>query len=99
MPSKTPPIPLRPDFNTQTAQSVYGRNIQRLTQTFVTLSLSDIASEVGLPDADSARRKIIGMVEKGEISATFDQSKQMMSFDTARMPPAELLEKLTAQIK
>ncbi len=35
------------------------RNVQRLTQTYLTLSLPDIASAVGLPSADAAELAIL----------------------------------------
>lgn len=42
----------------QAMASIYTRNIQRLTQTFVTLSLKDIADQVSLPDAQAAKTKV-----------------------------------------
>lgn len=46
----------------QVATSLYKRNIQRLTKTFLTLSLSDVASRVQLPSAVEAERYILNMV-------------------------------------
>lgn len=46
----------------QVATSLYKRNIQRLTKTFLTLSLSDVASRVQLPSAAEAERYILNMV-------------------------------------
>ena len=40
-------------------QSLVKRNIQRLTQTYLTLSLSDIAANVGLPSAEDAEMHIL----------------------------------------
>lgn len=36
------------------------RNVLRLTQTYITLSLADIASNVGLPTAEAAELAILG---------------------------------------
>mmetsp|Transcript_9243 Transcript_9243/g.22923 ORF Transcript_9243/g.22923 Transcript_9243/m.22923 type:complete len:237 (+) Transcript_9243:96-806(+) len=83
----------------QAMSSTYARNIQSLTQTFVTLSLDDIAREVGLPDASSAKSKILEMMYKREISAGIDESKNMVSFEASRMSPQELLGRLTTQIR
>lgn len=41
---------------------MYKKNIQRLTKTFLTLSLSDVASRVGLPGPADAERYILHMV-------------------------------------
>lgn len=38
------------------------RNVQRLTQTYLTLSLPDIASAVGLPSAQAAELAILRCV-------------------------------------
>ncbi len=42
----------------QARDSVCSRNIQGLTQTYVTLSLSDIAQQVHLADASAAKQKV-----------------------------------------
>mmetsp|Transcript_2598 Transcript_2598/g.6352 ORF Transcript_2598/g.6352 Transcript_2598/m.6352 type:complete len:445 (+) Transcript_2598:209-1543(+) len=82
----------------QALASIYTRNIQRLTHTFVTLSLKDIAVEVDLPDANAAKTKILEMMDKAQIVATLDQEKGMASFNSLNMGAGELLEKLTEQI-
>lgn len=41
---------------------MFKKNIQRLTKTFLTLSLSDVASRVGLPGPADAERYILHMV-------------------------------------
>lgn len=46
----------------QVVSSLYKRNIQRLTQTFVTLSLEDIASTVQLASPKEAELHILRMV-------------------------------------
>ncbi|KAH8379271.1 hypothetical protein KR009_003968 [Drosophila setifemur] len=46
----------------QVATSLYKRNIQRLTKTFLTLSLTDVASRVQLSGAAEAERYILNMV-------------------------------------
>lgn len=59
-----------PRFNSyfcQVATSLYKRNIQRLTKTFLTLSLSDVASRVQLSSAVEAERYILNMVS-GDMS-------------------------------
>lgn len=46
----------------QVASVLYKKNIQRLTKTFLTLSLTDVASRVGLPTPADAEKYILHMV-------------------------------------
>ncbi|EDW79319.1 uncharacterized protein Dwil_GK13507 [Drosophila willistoni] len=62
------------------ATSLYKRNIQRLTKTFLTLSLSDVASRVQLASASDAERYILNMIKSGEIYATINQKDGMVLF-------------------
>lgn len=54
----------------QVASVLYKTNIQRLTKTFLTLSLSDVASRVGLPGPADAEKYILHMVSLG-VKLTF----------------------------
>lgn len=49
-------------FVKQVQVSLFKKNIQRLTKTFLTLSLADVASRVQLPSATEAEEYIIKMV-------------------------------------
>ena len=84
----------------QALESVYRRNIQRLTQTFVTLSLEDIAQQVSLPGASEAKAQLLSMIGKGQISASIDEGKGMVSFDKEADPNTSdvLAAKLERQI-
>lgn len=66
------------DVNTglvaQVVESLISRNIQRLTSTYLTLSLADIASQVGLPSAESAEEHILRMVSAGDIFASISDA-------------------------
>lgn len=57
------------------------RNIQRLTATYMTLSLADIAKNVGLANAATAEKVLLRMIENGEINAVIDQKDGMVSFE------------------
>lgn len=46
----------------QCLSSLHKKNIQRLTKTFMTLSLNDMANKVQLPNAKEAERHILNMV-------------------------------------
>lgn len=48
----------------QVVSVLYKKNIQRLTKTFLTLSLSDVASRVGLPGPGDAETYILHMVQE-----------------------------------
>ena len=57
------------------------RNVQRLTQTYLTLSLTDIAAAVHLQGgAAEAERIVVRMIEDGEIFASVSQRDGMVSF-------------------
>eukprot|EP01122_Echinamoeba_exundans_P006222 TRINITY_DN1710_c0_g1_i1.p1 TRINITY_DN1710_c0_g1~~TRINITY_DN1710_c0_g1_i1.p1 ORF type:complete len:444 (-),score=120.33 TRINITY_DN1710_c0_g1_i1:21-1352(-) len=64
----------------QVIKSLYRRNIQRLTKTYLTLSLDDIAKQVKLPSTADAERLILQCIENGEIFATISQKDGMVSF-------------------
>ena len=46
----------------QVAASIHKRSIQRLTQTYLTLSLTDLAAAVKLPSAEAAEKYLVTMV-------------------------------------
>ena len=48
-------------------------NIKRLTKTFLTLSLEDVAARVGLNSPSEAERWLVIMIEEGSIHATISQ--------------------------
>ncbi|CAN1817600.1 COP9 signalosome complex subunit 3, partial [Linum perenne] len=68
----------------QVVSSLYKRNIQRLTQTYLTLSLQDIADTVKLNSAKEAEMHVLQMVkfqiQNGEIFATINQKDGMVRF-------------------
>ncbi|XP_060534837.1 COP9 signalosome complex subunit 3 [Cylas formicarius] len=64
----------------QVSAVLYKKNIQRLTKTFLTLSLSDVASRVGLPGPGDAEKHILDMIENGQIYATINQKDGMVVF-------------------
>ncbi|KNC97516.1 uncharacterized protein SPPG_06992 [Spizellomyces punctatus DAOM BR117] len=68
----------------QSMTALVRRNIQQLTQTYLTLSLSDIAKSVKLSGAAEAERIVLQMIEDGEVFATINQcSGGMVSFRDA----------------
>ena len=54
--------------------------ITKLTSTYVTLSLPDIAKEVGLSSSEAAEREILQMISSGHLQASIDQSSSMVYF-------------------
>ncbi|KAK3914170.1 COP9 signalosome complex subunit 3 [Frankliniella fusca] len=64
----------------QVLASLRKKNIQRLTKTFLTLSLSDVASRVQLPSPRDAEKAILNMIEDGEIFASINQKDGMVFF-------------------
>ncbi|CAB3376108.1 Hypothetical predicted protein [Cloeon dipterum] len=65
----------------QVVASLTKKNIQRLTKTFITLSLSDVASRVQLAGPAEAESLILNMIEDGEIFATINQRDGMVVFN------------------
>jgi len=64
----------------QVVQEQTRTNIKRLTKTFVTLSLADVASRVGLETPSQAEREIVEMIKAGSIHATISQQDGMVRF-------------------
>lgn len=64
----------------QCITAVYKKNIQRLTKTFMTLSLTDMANRVQLTTPAEAERYVLHMIEDGEIFATINQKDGMVTF-------------------
>lgn len=64
----------------QVDASLYKKNIQRLTQTFLTLSLVDVASKVNLSGPHEAEKYILDMIKSGEIFASINQKDGMVVF-------------------
>ena len=48
-------------------------NIKRLTKTFVTLSLDDVATRIGLASPQDAEKQIVAMIQEGSIHARISQ--------------------------
>ncbi|XP_023792655.1 COP9 signalosome complex subunit 3 isoform X2 [Cyanistes caeruleus] len=64
----------------QCLSSLYKKNIQRLTKTFLTLSLQDMASRVQLSGPQEAEKYVLHMIEDGEIFASINQKDGMVCF-------------------
>jgi len=65
----------------QCVAALHSKNIQRLTKTFLTLSLADMANRVGLDGgAAEAERHVLKMIEEGAIHASINQKDGMVSF-------------------
>ena len=84
----------------QTVPAAKRLSVKRLTQTYLTLSLADIASKTGLA-ADKAEATILDMIEKGEVYASINQRDGMVSFldSPERYDSAESVNLLHAKIE
>lgn len=80
----------------QCLTQVHKRNIQRLTKTFLTLPLRDVASYVGLANEREAELYLLGMIDDGEITAIIDQKDGMVVFkdDTEKYDSVSVFQKL-----
>ena len=64
----------------QVVTALVRHNVRKLTSTYITLSLKDIASSVGLSDAAAAEALLRKMIASGEIAAKINQSTSMVRF-------------------
>jgi len=64
----------------QIQKSFVKRNIQKLTSTYVTLALDDIAKRAKLKSPTEAEQYVLDMIDEGEIIAKINQQKGMISF-------------------
>ncbi|XP_059670003.1 COP9 signalosome complex subunit 3 [Cornus florida] len=85
----------------QVISSMYKRNIQRLTQTYLTLSLQDIANTVQLSSAKEAEMHVLQMIQDGEIYATINQKDGMVRFleDPEQYKTCEMIEHIDSSIQ
>jgi COP9 signalosome complex subunit 3 len=79
--------------------------IRKLTSTYITLSLSDIARQVGLVDEGEAEALVVEMVDGGEVMARIDRQSMMVHFgdddqgDNASSEDAADVELLEERLK
>ncbi|XP_074311257.1 COP9 signalosome complex subunit 3 [Silene latifolia] len=85
----------------QVVSSIYKRNIQRLTQTYITLSLEDIANTVQLNSPTEAEMNVLQMIEDGQIYATINQKDGMVRFheDPEQYKTCEMIETIDKSIQ
>lgn len=85
----------------QVVASIYKRNIQRLTQTFLTLSLEDIANAAQLRNPKEAEMHVLQMIEAGEIYATINQKDGMVRFleDPEQYKTCDMIEHIDSSIQ
>ncbi|KAK4493151.1 hypothetical protein RD792_017999 [Penstemon davidsonii] len=85
----------------QVVSSLYKRNIQRLTQTYLTLSLQDIANSVHLNSPKEAEMHVLQMIQEGDIYATINQKDGMVRFleDPEQYNSCEMIEHIDSSIQ
>lgn len=85
----------------QVVSSMPKRNIQRLTQTYLTLSLQDIANTVQLNSPKEAEMHVLQMIQDGEIYATINQKDGMVRFleDHEQYKTCEMIEHIDSSIQ
>ncbi|KAJ8037627.1 COP9 signalosome complex subunit 3 [Holothuria leucospilota] len=85
----------------QVLASLYRKNIQRLTKTFLTLSLADIARRVHLNSPEEAEQYVQNMIEDGEIYASISKKDGMVSFhdNPEKYDNPEILRKIDDQLR
>eukprot|EP00036_Acanthoecidae_sp_10tr_P001763 CAMPEP_0182931644 /NCGR_PEP_ID=MMETSP0105_2-20130417/29018_1 /TAXON_ID=81532 ORGANISM="Acanthoeca-like sp., Strain 10tr" /NCGR_SAMPLE_ID=MMETSP0105_2 /ASSEMBLY_ACC=CAM_ASM_000205 /LENGTH=433 /DNA_ID=CAMNT_0025070117 /DNA_START=43 /DNA_END=1344 /DNA_ORIENTATION=+ len=81
--------------------SITRRNIRRLTEMFLTMTLSAIAERVKLRDAAEAEQALVRMIDSGEIHASIDQVTGTVSFhdDEEKFDTEDSLAMLHSQVE
>lgn len=76
-------------------------NIQRLSDTYITLSLSSLAEQVRLPSAAVAEAYLMQMINEGMIFASIDQAAGMVSFvdDSEEYDSAQMVRQIDGKIR
>eukprot|EP01123_Difflugia_compressa_P000565 TRINITY_DN10659_c0_g1_i1.p1 TRINITY_DN10659_c0_g1~~TRINITY_DN10659_c0_g1_i1.p1 ORF type:complete len:442 (-),score=45.67 TRINITY_DN10659_c0_g1_i1:143-1468(-) len=64
----------------QAIQALYRQNIQRLTKTYITLSLQNITEQVSLLNEQETERRVFKMIQNGDVFATINQKDGMVEF-------------------
>ncbi|XP_045480449.1 COP9 signalosome complex subunit 3 [Harmonia axyridis] len=84
----------------QVKQMMHKKNIQRLTKTFLTLSLFDVANRVGLSGVQEAEQYVLQMIEEKQIYATINQKDGMVIFldEPERHCGPEVLKELEEEL-
>ncbi|KAF5194458.1 Cop9 signalosome complex subunit [Thalictrum thalictroides] len=84
----------------QVISSLYKRNIQRLTQTYLTLSLQDIANRVSTTPRE-AEMHVLQMIQDGEIFASINQKDGMVNFheDPEQYKSCNIIEHIDSSIQ
>ncbi|XP_042514665.1 COP9 signalosome complex subunit 3-like [Macadamia integrifolia] len=85
----------------QVVSSLYKRNIKRLTQTYLTLSLQDIGNTVQLSTPKEAEMHVLQMIQDGEKFATINQKDGMVSFheDPEQYKSCGMIEHIDSSIQ
>ncbi|KAG2335156.1 hypothetical protein Bca52824_006336 [Brassica carinata] len=85
----------------QAVASLYKRNILRLTQKYLTLSLQDIANMVQLANAKEAEMHVLQMIKDGQIHALINQKDGMVRFleDPEQYKTSEMIEIMDSVIQ
>jgi len=85
----------------QAQQALVKRNILRLTNTYVTLSLTDLTKMANLRSTAQAEQALLRMIEEGTLFAKINQKDGMVSFleDPEEYDTTAMVEKLDSKIK
>lgn len=85
----------------QVLSSIYKRNIQRLTQTYLIISLEDIANTVKLSSPKEAEMHVLQMIQDRQIHATINQKDGMVRFleDPEQYKTCQMVENIDSSIQ
>ena len=84
----------------QLKQSLFKKHIQKLTKTYITLSLNDMALKVKLLNSKDAEYYVLNMIKDNEIYATINQKANMVSFhdNPEKYDSVDMMDKLNDEM-
>ena len=84
----------------QLKQSLFKKNIQKLTKTYITLSLNDMSVKVKLSNSKDAEYYVLNMIKDNEIYATINQKANMVSFhdNPEKYDSVDMMDKLNNEM-
>jgi COP9 signalosome complex subunit 3 len=85
----------------QVCKAFRRREVRKLTDTYVTLSLTDMARRSGTPNAAAAETMLLGMIQDEEIFARVDSKRGMVTFSESpeQYNSREMVEAMDARIR
>jgi len=85
----------------EVARALETARVRRLTETYLTLPLTDVAAKLGAGDAGEAEARVVALVRRGHVAARVDRRSRTVEFRDAEEVPrgAALLAELEGRLE